>query len=151
MFEVPAISCRLAQAAHSVRAAMRSLANGRESQDSSQKALLVMSEILDLLHQVHGQVTWGENEWIVTQTRLGVFQELLCAFEITITAIETNFQPGGVGSRVYRKGLLEQTFIPRLEQYKFAFLVAIQPDSRYCRTPSRLPRKGNLLLLPGPH
>ncbi|KAL3262636.1 hypothetical protein ABHI18_002599 [Aspergillus niger] len=129
MVDVHAVNCRLAQAAHSVRAAMRSLGGGRESQDSSHKAILAMSEILDLLYQIREQLS-SEEKWAIAQARLNSLDELLSSFEITIATMEINFQPGGVGSRVYRKGLLEQTFIQRLEQYRMAFLVAMQPDSR---------------------
>ncbi|GAT20223.1 NACHT and Ankyrin domain protein [Aspergillus luchuensis] len=112
MVDVHAVNCRLAQAAHSVRAAMRSLGGGRESQDSSHKAILAMSEIIDLLYQIREQLS-SDEKWTIAQARLNALEELLNSFEITIATMEINFQPGGVGSRVYRKGLLEQTFIQR--------------------------------------
>lgn len=125
---------------------MRSLGGGRESQDSSHKAILAMSEIIDLLYQIREQLS-SDEKWTIAQARLNALEELLNSFEITIATMEINFQPGGVGSRVYRKGLLEQTFIQRLEQYRMAFLVAMQPDSRYFCTPATIPRKGSLILL----
>ncbi|KAI9924577.1 hypothetical protein MW887_006850 [Aspergillus wentii] len=131
MVDVPAIRGRLAQAARSVRAAMNCLGGGvRDSQEYSTKALLVLSEILDLLSRIRDQVSWAEEKWIVEQSRLNGLNELLRCFESSVRAIEIYFQPGGVGVRSLRKGLLERTFLPRLEKFKVVFLVAMQPDSR---------------------
>ncbi|KAA8647458.1 NACHT and Ankyrin domain protein [Aspergillus tanneri] len=130
MVEISVIRERLTQAAQSIRAVTRSLGGARESQESTQKALLALSEVLDLVYQLREQISWMNEKWVVAPARLCSLDELLSAFESTIRVIEINFQPGGVSSRASRKGLLERTFLPRLEQYKMAFLVAMQPESR---------------------
>ncbi|KAL4891718.1 hypothetical protein BDV59DRAFT_62937 [Aspergillus ambiguus] len=130
MAEVPALRGRLTQTAHAVRAITRCLCGGKESQDSSQKALLVLCEILDLLYQVREQLGWAVEKWVTAPGRLNSLDEILSCFECTARTIEATFQPGGVTSRTYRKGLLERTFLPRLEQYKTCFIVVLQPDSR---------------------
>ncbi|KAL5361009.1 hypothetical protein BJX96DRAFT_77665 [Aspergillus floccosus] len=130
MVEVPALRGRLAQAARTVRAITRCLCGGKESQESSQKALLVLSELLDLLYQVREQLSWAVEKWVTAPARLNSLDEMLSCFESTVRIVEVTFQPGGVSSRMYRKGLLERTFLPRLEQYKTCFIVALQPESR---------------------
>ncbi|KAE8385233.1 ankyrin repeat-containing domain protein [Aspergillus alliaceus] len=130
MVEIVAIRERLTQAARSVIAITRSFGGKQESQEALQKALLMLCEILNLLYQIREQLSWAEDKWIVAPARLNVIEELLCAFEATVRAIESTLQPGGVSSRLFRKGLIERTFIPRLELYKVAFLMFMQPESR---------------------
>ncbi|GES61464.1 NACHT and Ankyrin domain protein [Aspergillus terreus] len=130
MVEVSVLRGRLTQAARAVRAITRCSCGGRESQESSQKALLILSELLDLLYQVREQLGWAVEKWVTAPARLNALDEMLSCFESTVRTIEVTFQPGGVSSRTYRKGLLERTFLPRLEQYKTYFIVTLQPDSR---------------------
>lgn len=130
MVEVPAIRGRLTHAAQAVRAITRCVGGGKESQESSQRALLLLCEILDLLYQVREQLSWAEDKSVTAPARLNALDEILSCFESTVRTIEVHLQPGGVGSRTYRKGLLERTFLPRLEQYKTCFVVVLQPDSR---------------------
>ncbi|RAL11394.1 NACHT and Ankyrin domain protein [Aspergillus homomorphus CBS 101889] len=129
MIEVHGICLRLTQAVQSLRAAIRSLGGGRESQDSSQKGIMVMSEISDLIHQLKDHIIWAEEKWIVTQPRLHTLDDLLSSLNTTIASLEMSLQSGAVNSRTYKKGILDNTFIPRFEHYKVAFIVAMQPDS----------------------
>lgn len=131
MVEASEIRGRLTQAAQSIRAVTRSLGSARESQEATQRALLALSEILDLVYQLREQLSWADEKWVTAPARLCSLEDLLSAFDSTISIIEVNFQPGGVSSRASRKGLMERTFLPRLEEYKVAFLVAMQPESRY--------------------
>ncbi|GAB1216423.1 hypothetical protein ATERTT37_005638 [Aspergillus terreus] len=130
MVEVSVLRGRLTQAARAVRAITRCSCGGRESQESSQKALLILSELLDLLYQVREQLSCAVEKWVTAPARLNTLDEMLSCFESTVRTIEVTFQPGGVSSRTYRKGLLERTFLPRLEQYKTYFIVTLQADSR---------------------
>ncbi|KAH1278054.1 hypothetical protein KXX33_001670 [Aspergillus fumigatus] len=129
MVDTPAIRKRLAQASQSTRAARRSLLDGREPQDYQQKAVLLLSEILDLLYEIREQLSGEEEKWVVAQERLDSLDDFLNYFMSTIRALEYYFQPGGVSSRHYRKSLLERTFLPRLEQFKSLILVVLQAES----------------------
>jgi hypothetical protein len=131
MVDTSAIRKRLAQASQSTRAARRSLLGGREPHDYQQKAVLLLSEILDLLYELREQLSWAEEKWVVAEERLDGLNDLLNYFVSTIRALEYYFQPGGVSSRHYRKSLLERTFLPRLEQFKVLILVVLQPESMY--------------------
>lgn len=131
--EISPICERLAQASRSIRGLIRYLSGGRDSQDLSPKASLILCEIVDLLCRMRDQLKCAEEKWMVEKPRLDALNELLCAFESTMSTIETYFHPGGVGVRYFRKQLLERTFIPRLELYKTILLVSLQPDSRYMR------------------
>ncbi|KAE8134007.1 hypothetical protein BDV38DRAFT_256407 [Aspergillus pseudotamarii] len=131
MVEAAAIRERLTQAARSVIAITRSFGTKQESQEALQKVTLILCEILNLLYQIREQLSWAEEKWVVAPARLNIIEEILGAFASTAKTMETSFQPGGVSSRLFRKGLIERTFLPRLELYKVAFLVLIQPESRY--------------------
>ncbi|KAE8337056.1 hypothetical protein BDV24DRAFT_105720 [Aspergillus arachidicola] len=129
MVEAAAIRERLTQTAQSVIAITRSFGTKQESQEVLQKVTLMLCEILNLLYQIREQLSWAEEKWVVAPARLNIIEEILGAFESTAKTMETSFQPGGVSSRMFRKGLIERTFLPRLELYKVAFLVLIQPES----------------------
>lgn len=114
----------------SIRAVMRCIGGNRESQEGSQRALLLLSELLDLLCRLQDQLCWAEEKWVVDPGRLLSLKEGLHCFESTIEAIETYFQPGGVSARLFRKRLLEDTFIPRLEHFKAMMVFSMQPESK---------------------
>ncbi|KAF7625823.1 NACHT and ankyrin domain protein [Aspergillus flavus] len=129
MVEAAAIRERLTQTARSVIAITRSFGTKQESQEALQKVTLMLCEILNLLYQIREQLSWAEEKWVVAPARLNIIEEILGAFESTARTMEASFQPGGVSSRMFRKGLIERTFLPRLELYKVAFLVLMQPES----------------------
>lgn len=131
MVDIQSIRETLAQVTQSTRIVIRCLSTGRDAQDSSQRAIAILTDALDLLCRVRDQVCWGDEEWLVEATRLSALGELLGWFNSTMKSAELYFQPGGVGVAYFRKHLLEKTFMPRFEQYKVLFLLAIQPDSRW--------------------
>jgi hypothetical protein len=93
--------------------------------------LLLLCELQDLLCRLHDQLAWAEEKWILDASRLCNLDEVLRSFESTVETIDNYFQPGGVSARLYRKRLLDNTFIPRLEQFKVMIIVALQPESEY--------------------
>ncbi|KAH2723882.1 hypothetical protein KXW77_008437, partial [Aspergillus fumigatus] len=119
----------LAQVAQSTRIVIRCLSSGRDAHDSAAKALSVLIDILDCLHRVRDQISWGEEKWLVEPARLNALAEVIVWFGTTLRSIEFYFQPGGVSVYYFRKHLLGGTFLPRLEQYKILLLLAMQPDS----------------------
>lgn len=130
MVDVSTLREILAQVAQSTRIVIRCLSTGRDSQESSQTALSLLTDLLDILYRIRDQISWAEEKWLVHPKRLNSLHELLQWFESSMKTIELYFQPGGVGVCYFRKHLLEKSFLPRLEQYKIIFLLAIQPDSR---------------------
>ncbi|KAL2215462.1 NACHT and ankyrin domain protein [Thermoascus aurantiacus ATCC 26904] len=129
MVDVAAIRESLAQTTQSTRVVIRCFGGGKDSQETSQRALSLLCDLLDLLYRVKDQLSWAEEKWIVEASRLNALHELLVWFDTTLRSIELYFQPGGIGVRYFRKYLLEQTFIPRLEQYKILLILSMQPDS----------------------
>ncbi|KAF9893577.1 hypothetical protein FE257_010889 [Aspergillus nanangensis] len=129
MVDVQFIRETVSQVTISTRIVMRCLSTGRDSQDYSQRALSILTDILDLLYRVKDQVGWGEEKWLVEASRLDELAEMLGWLGSTMKSIELYFQPGGVGVYYFRKLLLEKSFMPRLEQYKVLLLLSIQPDS----------------------
>jgi hypothetical protein len=131
MADVQTLRGQLTQAAGCARVVVRCLNGGRDLQESSQRAIMLLVDILDSLHRLKDQISWGEGDkWLVEPPRLAALAEVLVCFESTMKAMELYFQPGGVGVTYYRKHLLERTFLPRLEQYKIMLLLSMQPDSR---------------------
>lgn len=126
-----AIRGRLTRISRSIRVVLRCLGGVKESHEGCQRALLLLCELLDLLCRLQDQLTWAEEKWIVDSPRLRNLDEVLRSFESTIEAIEVYFQPGGVSARLYRKRLLDKTFIPRLEQFKVMIILSMQPESKY--------------------
>ena len=136
MAETPTIRKILANVIQASRIVIRCLASGRDSQEPSQRALLLLVDILDLLYCVKDQTSglWTTGEkWLAwkQETRALDLYETLKWFDSTMKTIELYFQPGGVSVCQFRKHLLEKTFLPRLEQYRIAFLLWMQPDSRF--------------------
>ncbi|KAF5860920.1 hypothetical protein ETB97_000899 [Aspergillus alliaceus] len=129
MANVQTICKELELAAQSTRIVMRCLNGGKDSQETSQRALTLLADILDLLYRVKDQISWGEERWVVDPLRLVAIAEIISWFDATMKSLELYFQPGGVGVVYFRKHLLERTFLPRLEQYKVLLLLATQPDS----------------------
>lgn len=136
MTDSPTVRKTLAYVIQATRIVIRCLTSGRDSQEPSQRALLLLVDILDLLYRIKDQTgndIWitGEKKWIVQQheTRIQELCEILVWFDSTTKSIELYFQPGGVGVCYFRKHLLEETFLPSLEQYKTVFLLWMQPDS----------------------
>ncbi|KAJ5734537.1 hypothetical protein N7533_012940 [Penicillium manginii] len=125
-----AIRGLVTKVSRSIRAVLRCVGGSRESQEGSQRALLLLSELLDLLCRLQDQLAWAEEKWIVDSGRLLSLKEGLHCFESTIEAIEIYFQPGGVSARLFRKRLLEDTFMPRLEHFKAMMVLAMQPESK---------------------
>lgn len=129
MMDVPKVREALSQVTHSTCIVIRCLSTGRDSQESSQRALVLLTDILDLLYRVKDLISWGSEKWLVEPARLGALAELVALFGSTMRSIELYFQPGGVGVCYFRKHLLEKTFLPRLEQYKILLLLSMQSDS----------------------
>ncbi|PYH53511.1 NACHT and Ankyrin domain protein [Aspergillus niger CBS 101883] len=129
MVEVSELRADLVQVTQSIRVVMRCLSTGRDSQETSQKALTLLADILDLLYRIKEQISWGEEKWHVDPSRLAALAEMLSWLNSSMQSIELYFQPGGVSVAYFRKHLLERTFLPRLEQYKILLLLAMQPDS----------------------
>ncbi|GKZ69196.1 hypothetical protein AnigIFM50267_004383 [Aspergillus niger] len=129
MVEVSELRADLVQVTQSTRVVMRCLSTGRDSQETSQKALTLLADILDLLYRIKEQISWGEEKWHVDPSRLVALAEMLSWLNSSMQSIELYFQPGGVSVAYFRKHLLERTFLPRLEQYKILLLLAMQPDS----------------------
>ncbi|KAE8150772.1 hypothetical protein BDV25DRAFT_106340 [Aspergillus avenaceus] len=129
MTDIQTIREELAQATQATRIVMRCLNSGKDSQESSQRALTLLADILDLLYRVKDYISWGEEKWFVEPSRLAALAEILSWFDATTKSLELYFQPGGVGVIYFRKHLLEKTFLPRLEQYKALLLLATQPDT----------------------
>lgn len=126
-----AIRGRLTRVSRSIRLAVRCLGGIKESQEGSQRALLLLCELLDLLCRLQDQLTSAEEKWIMDVSRLRNLDEVLHSFESTVQSINVYFQPGGVSARLYRKRLLDDTFIPRLEQFKVILILSMQPESEY--------------------
>jgi hypothetical protein len=131
MADRPMIRARLARVTRSIRAVMRCLGGNRESQESAQRAMLILCELLDMLCRLQDQLNWAEEKWVVEPSRLRNLDEVIRYFESTIGTIETYFQPGGISARSFRKRLLENTFVPRLEHFKVMMILIMQPESRY--------------------
>ncbi|GKZ83595.1 hypothetical protein AnigIFM56816_008690 [Aspergillus niger] len=129
MVEIATLREALSQATQSTRIVMRCLSTRRDSQEASQRALTLLSDIQDLLYRVKDQISWGQEKWHVDPSRLDALAEVVAWLESTMKAIELYFQPGGVSVAYFRKHLLERTFLPRLEQFKILLLLAMQPDS----------------------
>jgi hypothetical protein len=131
MVDRPMIRVRLARVSRSIRAVMRCLGGNRESPEGAHRAMLTFCELLDLLSLLQDQLNWAEDKWVVGTSRLRNLEEVTRYFESTIMSIEIYFQPGGIGARSFRKRLLEDTFIPRLEHFKVMMILVMQPESRY--------------------
>ncbi|KAL4804832.1 hypothetical protein BDV18DRAFT_28162 [Aspergillus unguis] len=129
--DVQTLRGRLTQAATSARVVVRCLNGGRDLQESSQRAIMLLVDALDSLHRLKDHISYGEEnvKWIVEPYRLNALAEILECFAETMKSMELYFQPGGVGVTYYRKLLLERTFLTRLEQYKVMLLLSMQPDS----------------------
>lgn len=130
MVDVSALREFLAQVAQSTRIVIRCLNSARDSQESSQTALSLLTDLLDILYCIRDRISWTEEKWLVHPKRLHALHELLQWFESSMKTIELYFQSCGVSICYFRKRLLEKSFLPRLEQYKIIFLLATQPDSR---------------------
>ncbi|KAI2688995.1 hypothetical protein CBS147325_1993 [Penicillium roqueforti] len=126
----PVIRGRLARVSQSIRTVMRCLGGNKESQESAQRATLILCELLDMLCQLQDQLSWADEKWVVDPSRLHTLDELIRCFESTVGTIEMYFQPGGISTRSLRKRLLEVRFIPRLEHFKAMMILAMQPESR---------------------
>lgn len=127
----PAIRGRLTRISWSIRSVFRSLGGTKDPQDGHQRAHLLLCELHDFLCRLQDQLAGADEEWIMDPSRLQDLSEVLRSFESTVEAIEIYFQPGGVSARLCRKRLLEDTFIPRLEQFKMTMILAMQPHSKY--------------------
>lgn len=126
----------LSCAIQSTRIGIRCLASPRDSQEASQRAVLLLVDILDLLYRVKDQApdarVTGEECFLHKQeAHFKGLRETLKWYVSTLKVIERYFQPGGVCVCYFRKYLLEKTFLPQLEQYKIAFLLWMQPESWY--------------------
>lgn len=123
---------QLTHAAGSARVVVRCLNGGRDLQEPSQRAIMLLVDILDTLHQLKDQLCCGaeDEQWLAEPSRLLALGEILDSFTATMKSMELYFQPGGVGVTYFRKHLLEKTFLTRLEQYKVMLLLSLQPGSR---------------------
>ncbi|PYI32322.1 hypothetical protein BP00DRAFT_160003 [Aspergillus indologenus CBS 114.80] len=129
MVQLTTLHKDLVKVTQAIRIVMRCLSTGRDSQETSQKALTLLTDILDILYQIKDQTILGEEKWHVGPMRLEGLGEILGWLQTTMQTIEHYFQPGGVNVAYFRKHLLERTFLPQLEQYKILLLLAMQPDS----------------------
>ncbi|KAL4815880.1 hypothetical protein BDW67DRAFT_60743 [Aspergillus spinulosporus] len=140
MPDVKTLRSQLTQAAASARVVVRCLNNGRDLQESSQRAIMLLVDTIDSLHRLKEQMCCcgrdededeDKDEWIIRPARLAALAEILDCFAATMTSMERYFQPGGVGVTFYRKHLLDRTFLGRLESYKVMLLLAMQKGSRF--------------------
>jgi hypothetical protein len=131
MADVVEVKELLHQVCRYVRVVRRCLGGLRDHPETSEKAVSLLCDLLELLYSVKDQLNSSNEKCPFDSPRLVVLHELLKLFEATLQLMETNFHPGGVGVREFRTYLLERTMIPRLEQYKVAFLLATQTDSPY--------------------
>lgn len=119
----------LSHVIQAVHVVVRCLASERDSQDSSQRALLLLVDILGLLYHIKDDV--NSSLTVDRDQSWDRLYQVLVWFEATTKSMESYFQPGGVGVCYFRKCLLQDTFLPQLEQYKTAFLLWLQSDSWY--------------------
>lgn len=112
-----------------VRVVRRCLGGVRDTPETSDKAASILYDILDLIYSIKDQLNGPDGIFVLDTSRLDGLQELLLLFEATLKYIEIYLHPGGVGVREFRTYLLERTMIPRLEQYKVAFVLAAQTES----------------------
>jgi hypothetical protein len=112
-----------------LRVARRCLGGVRDFPETSEKSVSLLCDLLELLYGIKDQLNDTNKPWLLHPPRLAALYELLVLFEATLKRMEIYLHPGGVGVREFRKHLLEHTIIPRLEQYKVAFIVTTQPDS----------------------
>ncbi|KAL4972324.1 hypothetical protein BDW66DRAFT_7801 [Aspergillus desertorum] len=139
MPDVKTLRSQLTQAATSARVVVRCLNNGRDLQESSQRAIMLLVDTIDSLHRLKGQLCCGgdededegKDEWAIQPVRLAALAEILDCFAATMTSMERYLQPGGVGVTFYRKNLLDRTFLERLERYKVMLLLAMQKGPRF--------------------
>ncbi|PYH83916.1 hypothetical protein BO82DRAFT_28630 [Aspergillus uvarum CBS 121591] len=129
MVQLTTLHKDLVKVTQATRIVMRCLSTGRDSQETSQKALTLLTDVLEILYRIKDQTLLGEEKWHVDSMRLEGLGEILGWLQTTMQTIEHYFQPGGVNVAYFRKHLLERTFLPQLEQYKILLLLAMQPDS----------------------
>lgn len=130
----PTLRKTLVRVIHATRIVIRCLASGRDSQEPSQRAILLLVDTLDLLYQIKEDAldAWAaEGKWFVKkqESRFHDIDEILRWFDSMLKTVELYFQPGGVRVCYFRKHLLERTFLPQLEQYKVFFLLWMQPET----------------------
>jgi hypothetical protein len=111
------------------RVARRCLGGVRDLPETSEKTTALLADLLELLYTVKDQLAGSDETFLLSSDRLEDVYELLMLFEASLKLIEIYLHPGGVGVREFRKSLLERTIIPRLEQYKVAFILSSQPNS----------------------
>lgn len=127
MADAKALRDQLTLAASSARVVVRCLAGGRDLQDASQRAIMLLVDTLDSLSCLKEELFCSADNPAVTESsRLDDLLQLLECFSLTTRAMEMCFQPGGVGVGFYRRHLLERTFLERLERYKVLVLLAVQ-------------------------
>ncbi|QGA20373.1 hypothetical protein EYB26_008075 [Talaromyces marneffei] len=116
-----------------VRVVRRCLGGVRDTPETSEKAILILCDILDLIYSAKDQFNGPDGICFFDTARLDGLHNLLLLFEATLQYMEVYLHPGGVGVREFRTYLLERTLIPRLEQYKLAFVLAAQTESPISR------------------
>lgn len=124
-----AIRTRLTRVSRTIRAILRCLGGNKEPQDNSPRSCLLLCETFDLLSRLQEQLTWAEEKWVLEPTRLHNLNEVLRSFESTTETMEIYLQPGGVSARSFRRRLIDNTFISRLEHFKVMMILALQPDT----------------------
>jgi hypothetical protein len=129
MMEVSDLRESLIRATRYVRVVMRCLGGVRDHPETSERATSLLCDLLDILYRIKDQLHWTDEKWVFHPLRVQGLHELVLLFESTLRLIETHLHPGGVGVRDPRKHVLEQTIIPRLEQYKVILILSTQPDS----------------------
>ncbi|KAL4963320.1 NACHT and Ankyrin domain protein [Aspergillus stella-maris] len=148
MLDVRTLRGHLTTATTSARVVVRCLNGGRDLQDSSQRAIILLVDTLDSLYRLRIQLCCGDESdieigessesngvgvgtggWLTDPGRMVALAETLECFCSTMKSMELYFQPGGVGVTFYRKKLLEQTFFGRLKRFKVLLLLFMQPVS----------------------
>jgi hypothetical protein len=111
-----------------VRVVRRCLGGVRDTPETSEKATSILCDLVDLIYSVKDQLNGSDGVCVLDFSRLDALHELFLLFETTLKYMEVYLHPGGVGVRDFRTYLLERTLIPRLEQYKVAFVLAAQTE-----------------------
>jgi hypothetical protein len=112
-----------------IRVVRRCVGGIRDMPDTTEKTISLLCDILELLYSVKDELNGPDGTCLLGSSRINTLHELLVLFEATLKLMEAYLHPGGVGVREFRTYFLERTVMPRLEQYKVAFILATQADS----------------------
>ncbi|KAJ5480659.1 hypothetical protein N7539_006553 [Penicillium diatomitis] len=125
----PVVRGHLTRISRTIRTLVRCIGGNRENIENNTRALLLLCELQDLCCRLQDQLIYAEDKWITDSARLLSLSEVLASLDSTVELLDRYFQPGGVTARLFRKRLLETTFVPRLEEFKTMLLLTMQPRS----------------------